>query len=178
VRSCLTLLLAALVGCATPPAPAPLPELRVAPAAYGQPLQLAQRLHVEEAPEQGEAVERSLDAVLEVDASQLRLAALALGQRVLGLQWDGVELQVQRHPLLPAAVDPARVLRDIALVHAPLDALRATLPAGWQLLEEGAERRLIDPAGRQRLSVRREAGQARIDNPSERYRLRIESRPL
>jgi hypothetical protein len=104
---------------------------------------------------------------------------MALGQRVLTLRWDGRELAVQRHPMLPAAVDPARVLRDIALVFAPLPALRAALPDGWTLDEANGQRTLRQ-AGAPRLTVRYLDGRARveIDNHAERYRLRIESRPL
>lgn len=178
----LTLLAALLLcACQTLPPPAALPVLQLAPAAFGAQLQLAQRLTVTDAPDDpsGAVTERQLDTLLQLDAQQLQLAGLALGQRVLTLRWDGRELQVQRHAMLPAAVDPARVLRDIALVFAPLPALRALLPVGWTLDEAGNERTLRQ-AGEPRLTVRYLDGRARveIDNRAERYQLRIESRPL
>ena len=170
-----------LAGCQTLPPPATLPPLQLPPAAFGAPLQLAQRLTVTEAPADpdGAASERQLDTLLQLDAQHLQLAALALGQRVLTLRWDGRELNVQRHPMLPAVVDPARVLRDIALVFAPLAALQAALPPGWTLDETPTERTLRQ-AGELRLTVRYLDGRARvdIDNRAERYQLRIESRPL
>jgi hypothetical protein len=170
-----------LAACQTLPPPATLPALQLAPAEFGAELSLAQRLTVTDAPAEpdGALVERQLDTLLQVDARQLQLAGLALGQRVLTLRWDGRDLAVQRHPMLPAAVDPARVLRDIALVFAPLPALRAALPDGWTLDEANGQRTLRQ-AGAPRLTVRYLDGRARveIDNHAERYRLRIESRPL
>lgn len=170
-----------LAGCQSLPPPARLPALQIAPAAFGAELSLAQRLTVTDAPEDpnGAVTERQLDTLLQVDATQLQLAGLAFGQRVLTMQWDGRELQVKRHPMLPAAVDPARVLRDVALVFAPLPALQAALPEGWTLVEAGNERSLRQ-AGEARLTVRYLDGRKRveIDNRAEHYQLRIESRPL
>ncbi|MBH9551599.1 DUF3261 domain-containing protein [Inhella gelatinilytica] len=179
-------MLLGLCACATPVAPPSLPGLRVAPAAFGQELHLAQRLTVLEAPaaegasaDGPEQRERPLEVVLQVDAQTVRLAALAMHQRVLSLVWDGVHMQVQRHPLLPAAVDPERVLRDIALVYAPLGALQALLPPGWTLEQTHAGERVLRHAGEARVCVRRvDAQRAEIDNRAERYRLRIESQPL
>ncbi len=181
------LLAAALLlsACQTVPPPATLPPLQLAPAAFGTELSLTQRLTVTDAPDDpsGAATERQLDTLLQLDAQQLQLAGLALGQRVLTMRWDGRELTVQRHPMLPAAVDPARVLRDIALVFAPLPALQAALLAekveGWTLDEVDGVRTLRQ-AGEPRLTVRYLDGRSRveIDNRAERYQLRIESRPL
>ena len=170
-----------LAACQTLPPPAALPPLQLAPAAFGAELSLAQRLTVTDAPDDpnGAVTERQLDTLLQVDAQQLLLAGLAVGQRVVTMPWDGRELQVKRHPMLPAAVDPARVLRDIALVFAPLPALQAALPTGWTL-DESRNERTLRQAGEARLTVRYLDGRARveIDNRAEHYQLRIESRPL
>jgi len=180
------MLLAALLlsACQSLPPPATLPALQLPPAAFGAQLQLAQRLTVTDAPTDpndanGAVSERQLDTLLQLDSQRLQLAGLAYGQRVLTMRWDGHDLQVQRHPMLPAVVDPARVLRDIALVFAPLPALQAALPPGWTLDEAGPERTLRQ-AGEARLTVRYLDGRARveIDNRVEHYQLRIESRPL
>lgn len=172
-------LLMLLGGCATTALPpAALPLLQIAPSAFGGSLQLMQRLTVQEAPTDPllPVSERQLDTLLQLDGRQLRLVALALGQRVLTLHWDGQRLDVQRHPMLPASVDAQRVLRDIALVFAPVDALRAALPPGWSLVERGAERTLLQ-GERVQLRVRYLQGRAlvEIDNAAERYQLRIES---
>lgn len=177
MRGLLILAAALLAGCATPPPPV-LPLLQIAPAAFGAPLQLTQRLTVQEAPADPllPLSERQLDTLLQLDGQQLRLVALALGQRVLTLSWDGRQLEVQRHPLLPASIDAQRVLRDIALVFAPLSSLRAALPPGWSLDETEAGRTLLQGA-RPQLRVRYLQGRARveIDNLAEHYQLRIES---
>lgn len=179
MRGLISLLLLLLGGCATTALPLPaLPLLQIAPQAFGPPLQLTQRLTVQEAPTDPllPVSERQLDTLLQLDGQQLRLVALALGQRVLTLHWDGRRLDVQRHPLLPASVDAQRVLRDIALVFAHADALRAALPPGWSLLESEAARTLLQ-GERAQLRVRYLQGRAKveIDNLAERYRLRIES---
>ena len=174
MRGLILLLACVLSGCATLPPRASLPAFRVAPAAYAGALQLTQRLTATRAPQQ-----RQLDTLLQLDEQTLRIAALALSQRVLTLSWDGRELQVQRHPLLPAEVDPARVLRDVALVFAPLAALQATLPPGWTLVELG-NTRVLSQNGVDLLWVHYRAGRAEveIDNRAEHYRLRIESQGL
>ncbi|MFO1252517.1 MAG: DUF3261 domain-containing protein [Inhella sp.] len=179
-RLILSLLVGLLAACAsTPPAPPPrLPAFRVAPADFGAPLQLVQRLQVLQLRDDQRAPkERQLDTLLQLDGEALRLAALALNQRVLTLVWDGRELQVQRHPLLPAEVDPERVLRDIALVFAPLSALRQGLGPEWAL-SDSEGRRELRLNGQLLLVVHYLQGreQVEIDNRAERYRLRIESR--
>lgn len=161
-----------------------LPELRPAPAHLSQAYSLSQRLSVWrlDAPQ---APPQVVDVQLELDREALRLAGFALGQRVLMLVWDGRALQVQRHPRLPAEVDVARMLRDLCLVYWPAAALRAALPAGWTLEEGGDDplwqRRLLQD-GQPRLSLGWRgvlAGDSRIEilNPTEHYRLIIESRP-
>ncbi|WP_077038084.1 DUF3261 domain-containing protein, partial [Pelomonas sp. KK5] len=141
-----------------------------------------QRLTVRELPAGAPPTERSLDVQLEVDDTELRLAAFALNQRVLMLRWDGRELQQQRHLMLPAEVDGARVLRDIQLAYWPREALATALPAGWSVDEQGQRRVIrmgdivqmqIDYTGQPRWQ-----GRAEIDNRLEHYRLSIESTPV
>jgi len=185
VRRLIAILLGALLtACASAPPPPriELPRLRLAPADFGQTLSLAQRLTVlqlprsaaEEAP-----AEQSLDALLEIEPGELRLAAFALNQRVLSLRWDGRELGQNRHPLLPRAVDAERVLRDVQLAYWPLASVRAALPAAWSVEDGEGWRELrlngqlqlrIDYAGRPRWQ-----GRTDLDNRAEGYRLAIES---
>ena len=185
----LTILAAlALAACAhAPEAPRlHLPALKLAPSSLGLSLSLAQRLTVRQLPAAADSPmppqEHSLEVQLEIDASELRLAAFAMGQRVLLLRWDGRELQSQRHPMLPGEVDEAGVLRDIELSYWPVEAIRAALPPGW-LLDDAAQRRtlsfdgdpqvVIDYAGSPRWQ-----GRAELDNRLEGYRLSIESKLL
>lgn len=168
---------AVLAGCATPPPAAITPEpplLRLAPAALGRTLNAQQALVVT-AP--GRAPQRA-EALLEADAQAVRLAVFGLGQTAARLEWDGRELHEQRAPWWPAAVSGARILNEMQLSLWPAEAVRAALPAGWTLEDDGATRRLLWD-GRAVITVNREAG-GRLELVNERdgYRLRIESHEL
>nr|WP_225937007.1 DUF3261 domain-containing protein [Myxococcus sp. RHSTA-1-4] len=179
-----TLALLWLTACAAarprPAAPeVSLPPLGLPPAALGASVGLSQRLSFAHEADPGGP--RSLEALLEVDASALRLAGFALGQRVFTMQWDGTTLDEQRDARLPAQFQSRQVLRDIQLVYWPAGAVRAALPPGWTLEEEPGRRALLQ-AGREWLSVRyggepRWVGRAELVNLAEHYRLTIESQP-
>lgn len=176
-------IVALLAGCATTPAPMRLqiPEPRLSPAAFGAEVSLAQRLTFEAAASSQQPT-RSLDAQLEIDALQVRLAAVAMGTRILSLTWDGSRLDVQRHPQLPAQVDPARVLRDVQFAYWPSDAVRRALPAGWSLQDSDQQRQLLHH-GEVVLSIHYQAeprwdGDLKLDNRVEGYRLAIQSSVL
>ncbi len=180
---CLIILVVALLvsGCAATPVvqPLQLPQPHLSPRAMGATLSLAQRLTVERAPQGRPVATRSLDALLEVDANSLRLAAFALGRRVLTLSWDGNALTSERHPLLPAEIDAAYVLRDVQWMYAPTVSLRKVLPSGWQLEDSGNERVLSHGATPVLLihygSESRWTGRSRMENRLEGYSLTIES---
>lgn len=126
-----------LAACATtPPAPARL-GLRLAPSALGESISVQQHLMVERAGKTND-----LDAALEVDANRLSLVGLALGMRVLSLDYDGRELTEWRHPMLPSQVRAGDVLEDLQLTLWPVDAIARALPAGWQIEEQGLRRTL------------------------------------
>ncbi|RKI44136.1 DUF3261 domain-containing protein [Corallococcus sp. AB004] len=177
------LLVAGLVACTSTPRPRPaapgepLPELRLAPAALGASVSLAQQLVF--AHEQDPGGPRSLEALLEVDPAQMQLAGLAMGHRILTLRWDGSHLDEERDPRVPAQFNSALVLRDVQLVYWPADAVRAALPAGWTL-EDGPTQRTLSKNGREWVSVRydgtpRWEGRTQLTNHSEHYQLTIES---
>lgn len=143
-RAIVNLLLAAslatAIGCShVPPHPASAalatPALRLPPSALPQPLALQQRLTFIH----GERRE-TVDAMVESDTNGTRLVIHAQGQVALRLDWDGKDLQQQRAPWLPAALDGERVLTDLQLVYWPLPAISAALPPGWTLAEEGVRR--------------------------------------
>lgn len=164
------LLLAACAG-QVPVRPAvALPALRLAPAALGQEIAMQQRLTFRHGSH-----ERSLDALLEADAQEVRLAVQAMGQSGVRLQWDGRELVQQRAAWLPAAVRGERVLDDLQFGLWPLPAIRAVLPAGWEA-EEHAGVRELRHDGRAWLVARRlDDGALELQNLAEGYSLRIES---
>ena len=165
-----------LAACAHAPPQRALPTPMLAPAALAMEVSLSQRLVF--TSDRGGPIE-VLDAQLEIDAQTLRLAGFALGQRVLGLQWDGEELSEQRSPQLPATVAAAQILRDIQLVYAPDTVLQAVLPAGWQVRDHGL-RREIAVDGRSAMMIEyatmpRWNGAVTLHNRLEGYRLDIET---
>lgn len=113
-------------------------QLRLAPAALGQSISLQQHLTVER-----EGRTDTLDTALEIDAEHLDLVGLAFGQRVMTLHYDGRELQVWRHVMLPKQVQGDDVLQDVQLTLWPAKAIKDALPAGWELRETEAQRTLL-----------------------------------
>ena len=165
----------ALAGCAGTPAHSlahPL-ELRLAPASLGRELALQQQLIFDAGGEQ-----RSMEALLEVDAEGVALAVQAAGQSALVLQWDGKRLQQERAPWLPPQVRGERVLSDLQLTYWPAEAIRAALPAGWTLDEEQGLRHLRDRG--QEVATVRSISAERIEITSHRdgVRLTIISAPM
>jgi hypothetical protein len=162
---------------AKPAAPARL-GLKLPPATLGQSLSLQQHLIVER-----EGRTDELDTALEIDADQLTLVGLAFGQRVMTLQYDGKELKTWRHFMLPPQVRGEDVLEDLQLTLWPADALRAALPAGWDLqdMAKGAgQRRTLSFEGQPITvidypSAQRWGGKVVLNNLRYHYRLTIVS---
>lgn len=164
-----------LSACATSaPPPAARLGLKLAPDALGASISLQQHLRVERNGRSDE-----MDVALEVEPARLELVGLALGQRVLSLSYDGKELKSWRHAMLPSALKAEDVLEDMQLTLWPVAAVRAALPAGWQVEEQGLRRTLslngetimvIDYSGLPRWS-----GRLVLENLRYKYRLTIES---
>jgi hypothetical protein len=126
-----------LAGCASVAPQAPRLGLKLAPSALGASISLQQQLQVER-----EGRIDHLDAALEVDEERIGMIGLALGQRVMSLDYDGSTLKSWRHTLLPEQVRGEDVLEDIQLTYWPADTIRAALPAGWRI-EDSAMRRTL-----------------------------------
>jgi len=161
-----------LAACAHRPAASlqELPPLRLSPASLGQTISVQQRLHFSFGAQQ-----RELDALLEVDAHEVRLLVLALGQSGVRLRWDGRELQQQRAPWLPPAVRGERVLDDLQFVRWPAEAIRAALPEGWQLQQSPGVRTLLHGGTAWLVATELSPQRVRLENLAEGYRLEIES---
>jgi len=170
------LLFAVLVlsGCVSAPPQSARLDFKLAPAALGATIAVQQHLKVER---DGRIDE--LDAALEVDADHLELVGLALGQRVLTLNYDGKELTSWRHVMLPAQVRADDVLEDLQLALWPVAAIARALPAGWRIEDNGLHRTLwlgdtpvtvIDYSGMPRWS-----GTVTLENLRYHYRLTIQS---
>jgi hypothetical protein len=146
-RSCAAAAIMALLlsACSTaptlptaPPAPSARLHLQLSPASLGASLSLQQHLTVERAGRIDE-----IDTVLEIEPDHLDLVGLAFGQRVMSLHYDGKELKTWRHFMLPKEVQGEDVLQDVQLTLWPAAALRAALPPGWELEENGMQRTLL-----------------------------------
>jgi hypothetical protein len=182
VRALMLLPAALLAACAGTSAPAPKSgeqarlSLRLPPSALGESIALQQHLTVER---NGKIDE--LDAALEVDADHVELVGLALGQRVLSLDYDGKQLKSWRHALLPAQVQAEDVLQDLQLVMWPQQSISAALPENWRIEDDGLHRTLsqnglpvtvIDYS-----QLPRWSGTATLENLRYHYRLTIHSVP-
>lgn len=167
-----------LAGCATPQArvtqrravAASMPVLRLPPSALPGTLALQQRLAFRHGDRRD-----TVDALVENDAGTTRLVIHAQGQIALRLDWDGKQLTQERAPWLPAALDGEQVLSDLQLVFWPIDAITASLPAGWSLRLESGRRVL-----RQGETIVATVGypqplQARLEQHALRYTLDIAS---
>lgn len=172
-RLIVLLLCCVLAACASTRMPAPLvqlPTLQLPPSALAQPLQLQQRLQFRFGSH-----ERELDALLEADSSQVRLAVQAMGQTGVRMVWDGTTLEQTRAPWLPPQVRGERVLDDLQFALWPAAAIRAALPAGWTLVEDGPERRLEQGGNAWLVREPLPDGRVRLRNLAEGYELVIES---
>lgn len=152
-----------------------LPRLHLSPLSLGRELSLQQKLTFIRGDQR-----RELDALLEVDAGEVRLLVQALGQSGVRLRWDGDELDEQRAPWLPPAVRGERVLDDLQFALWPLDAVRAALPSDWSAEETDGARRLLDAQDHVWLESRDEGGfgNLRLRNLAEGYELDVRSTPL
>jgi hypothetical protein len=176
VRAGLTALLL-LAGCVTTPRPPPPPPalvLKLSPASLGRELALSQRITVVR-----EGERRSFDAQLEVDASAVRIAAVAMGQTFATLTWDGEKLDQRVSERVPEVVTAERILSDVQLAWWPLEAVRAGLPPGYRLEAQGPERTLFD--GETKLATISYEGtgpawpRVQLTHHRHGYRLEIES---
>jgi hypothetical protein len=128
--------MALLSACATTPPSARL-GLQLAPAELGVAIALQQHLTIERNGKTDE-----MDAALEVDAAQLQLVGLALGQRVLSLTYDGKTMTSWRHFMLPQQVRAEDILEDLQLTLWPLASIQKALPAGWHIVDQDLRRSL------------------------------------
>jgi hypothetical protein len=124
-------------------------DLRLSPASLGRELALQQQLRYREGTEQ-----RTFDALLEVDANEVRLDIQTLGQSALRIRWDGRRLEQQRAPWLPKSVRAEQILDDMQLANWPAAAIRSALPAGWSLVETGSDSRQLVHGGQTIATVR------------------------
>jgi len=145
--------------------------LHLSPASLGRELALQQQLRFRSGQDQ-----RTFDALLEADAKEVRLDIQATGQSALRLRWDGQRLEQHRATWLPKSVRGEQILGDLQLANWPVPAIRAGLPAGWSLVEDGDSRRLRN--GDTTVAIVRYPAPDRIEIEHADFRLSIVSVPV
>lgn len=146
-----------------------MPVLRLQPAQLGRSLSARQHIEVH-AP--GLPVQTA-EVLLEVDAQQLQLALIALGQTAARLRWDGQTLSESRAVWAPSGLSAERILTELQLTLWPTEAIRQALPSPWTLDEVAGVRTLFNQ-GQQTLVVTQvAAGQWMLEHLSQHYQLRI-----
>jgi hypothetical protein len=164
----------ALGACASSPpraAPRETPQLRLAPALLGHPLNLQQHLTL-----QAPGRDQQLDVLLEADAQHVQLGVVAMGQVAARLAWDGTTLAEERAPWWPQAVSGSRILSDLQLTLWPVAAIQAALPAGWTLAESGNVRTLSQDGEVVTVITHTAPAVVELDQRREHFKLKIESR--
>lgn len=148
--------------------------LKLAPSTLGTSISLQQQLRIVRG---GRA--DYLDGALEVDNTLVSMVGLAMGQRVLTLEFDGKTLKSWRHARLPEQVRAEDVLEDIQLTYWPAAAIRAVLPHGWRLEEDDMQRTLwADDAQVMMIQYSeypRWSGKVTLSNLRYQYQLTIQS---
>lgn len=153
------------------PALEPAPVLALPAQALGCTFVVQQRLTVF-APQQKP---QTLDAMLEVDATMVRLALFHMGQRMGTLMWDGQQLHADLSRWWPDVLKPAQVLSDMQLALWPLDVVQQALPEGWEIEENNSWRRLLYKRERRILIQKIKVNTLEITYVPAGWRLRIES---
>jgi len=92
--------------------------------------------------------DHALIVALDAGAGHLSLVGLSMaGVRLFTLQYDEQGLQARQHIVAPGLPPAAQVLSDIMLSYWPAKAWQTVLPPGWQLVDDGLQRQLLDPQG-------------------------------
>jgi hypothetical protein len=148
-----------------------LPLLKIAPATLGA-RTVEQRLTVAWPGEQ-----KTLEAVLDIKTGSLTVIGLAFGARLFSFDYDGEKI-TETQPL-PGGLSAARIVNDLLLAHAPVEALRAALPNGWTVRDE-QETRQVFQDGAPAISIRYVEGslwrgRVVLDNHVLRYQLTIDN---
>jgi hypothetical protein len=139
----------------------------------GQPLSVRQHLSFTMAQKN-----QQLDALLEADATTIRLALFSMGQTAARLSWDGQKLEENRAPWWPPAFSSAKILSDLQLVLWPSSVIRANLPAGW-LLDENEQGRRLKEGTEVVIKIQHPTPtRTLLTNLREGYRLQIDSQTI
>lgn len=115
-----------------------IPLIKLSPRSLGKVLVEQQRLTLIDPAGQA----KSLDAMLEVDSQNVRLAFVQMGQVLARLEWNGESLTTDQEPWWPNEVSPQRILSDLQFARWPLAEVQAALPPAWSMDQVGGIRHL------------------------------------
>jgi len=150
--------------------------LKLPPSTLGASVNLQQHLTVDRNGHMDE-----LDAALEIDPERIDMVGLVLGQRVLALHYDGKTLETWRHPIMTEGLRGEDVLEDLQLTLWPVEEIRAALPVGWRIEENGGRRTILDKDALvtviQYSAQPRWSGTVELRNLRFHYRLTIRTAP-
>jgi hypothetical protein len=124
--------------------------------------------------------QKTLETVLDIQGSTMTVIGLAFGARLFSFDYDGEKI-TETQPM-PGGLSSRRIVNDLLLAYAPLDALRAALPTGWAVHEkEGARQVFLD--GTLNISIHYSEslpwqGRAVLDNHALNYQLTLDSREV
>ncbi len=154
-----------------------LPLLQIPPAALGPACMVEQRVSFTRGDEQ-----RSFDAVLDLSAQRLDLVATAVGVRLFTLNYDGASIAQGPGLPMPGGLPPEWIVNDLLYVFAPVAALQAALPVGWQVIDAEGVRQILK-AGEPVVEISYSgadhwSGQALLEQKRLGYRLQIDSHKL
>jgi len=161
-----------LAGCASFWLSGGLPLLKISPATFGSRI-IEQRSAIVWPGEQ-----RVLEMVLDIHGGTMTVIGLTFGARLFSFDYDGEKI-VETQPL-PSGLSARRIVNDLLLIYAPLDALRVALPADWTVHEEQGGRQVFFD-GALNISIHYDEGakwQGRtvLDNHALHYQLTLDSR--
>jgi hypothetical protein len=167
------LLLVIAAGCAdrlpAPKDPLIAPDLRFAippPQALGYSIEVRQLIAARYRDEL-----QSFEGLLSVAGDRLLLVALdGFGRRALTVEETGAGFTFTREKWVPASLDPANILADIAIIYWPVEAVRAGLAGTAAAVASAPDRRLITIGGREIIRVDYEAGEDHAWDGPVRYR--------
>lgn len=172
MRAVLTVSLALVVSaCATtakPPPPAPEFLLKLSPASLGREVSLNQRITMVR-----DGDRKSFDALLEVDATEVRVALIAMGQTLGTLTWDGTKFESRVSTHVPPVVTAERIITDVQLAWWPEETVRSALPAGFEL-SESSGKRVLTKDGQPFVTVTWTEGRAHVVLTQQRYGYALE----
>lgn len=87
------------------------------------------------------------ESLLEWDKSSIHLAIVKFGKRIMTVNFDGAQVDVQKEPFVPNALQGEQILGDIQLVYWPTDALKRFMPPDYNI-DDSQDIRILSYKGK------------------------------